>query len=500
MAGTVLNDNAAELQEEITEVLLPANQKMTSGALRQAYADSMRREPFSDAGRADEILASDTGQPIFVDKTFHAEDMPEHREILQLVMDVTMDIATLDNSIVNTADRYATLIAGTIGRLNAVKERLARAKQRQEDIRFVSNAYEGVSSVITLTGKDMTGSFGCYNNTFMAAPASMRQVRFSVQGVSGNGYAGNDYVVDGNGAFVKDTDDRSNLSYISDDSLLTTFEYSRLCSRSTGGSYSDSSLPSDEEEVGEVNHDNKDATCVLEFTTGEDAVNLLAIDAASNDLQIADGEVSVDGRTYHSALTNTVDLSQDMYHAMNYVPGSNMVCFPASTHIRLVLTSGHVNADEKLAGSAVKVIGGKPVTTVCPMNHVARKVIAVNGIRLYACSFTESVMHTHELCPPGGCSRVAIFANQFLPDGAERDTDGKPVSYILRVNGKAYPVVPINSHEPGTKMIADADASYQGSSVAFIDEKIRSIQLGIAIKPYAGSQTPFLGNVKVCIG
>ena len=32
MAGTVLNDNAAELQEEITEVLLPANQKMTSGA------------------------------------------------------------------------------------------------------------------------------------------------------------------------------------------------------------------------------------------------------------------------------------------------------------------------------------------------------------------------------------------------------------------------------------------------------------------------------------
>ena len=484
MAITKLDDNTTELQEEIAGVLLPESAKTTTGALRQSYAENMLKAPFNDEAREKEITDCELNQPIFEDMTFYDDDLPDRRKLLRSAMDVSMDIATLDNSIINATDTYARLIASTISRLNTVKTRLQQNEQRREDIQFMSNAYKGISNVIPITDQNMTGTFCYKNGTFMAAQTFARQTLFTVESISGNGYSGNAYVVkDGN--FADAYDDRSNKEYISDDSMLTTYEYSRLCSRSEKYYYNASADPAaDTHEPQEVNHDNKDAVCVLQLEPQikNGGVNMLVIDTDDKSMKILDVQISNDGKKYHSALTNEISLSDDMYHAMNYIPGSNIVCFPETQHLKLVLSSSRMIPGEELATEKTELIDGVPVTTTYPLKNVVRKVIAINGIRLYACRYTQSSMHTPNLCPENGCNRVAVFCNEYVPEDARGNSakkGNKPVTYTLYINGQPYEVRPINSDEDGTKIISCKQGTYTESGVLFLSEPIKTIQLQV---------------------
>ena len=503
MAVTTLNDNTTELQQEVTEILLPQNALTTTAALRQSYAESMNKAPFNDETRMNAILETPEDQPIYEDEEFGGDDLPDRRKLLSKAMDVSMDIATLDSKIINTTNEYAKLIVNTVGRLNEVKRRLKQDEQREQDIQFVSQAYKGLSNVVHLNDQNMTGAFCYKNNTFMAAQTSIRQVHFDVTEVVGNGYSGNDYVLADN-SFLKDSDDRSKLEYISDDSLLTVYEYSRLCSRDETYYYKASASPSDTSMgLDAVNYDDKDATCTFTFhTKGNTAVNMLCIDTDNQDIRILDVQTSNDGMLYTSALTNEIDLAADMYHAANYVPGSNIVCFPPTSHLKLVVSSGHVNAGEELGVSKTEIIGVLPRLTIQPLKDVVRKVISISGIRLYSCSYTTSSMHSIDICPSDGCKRVALFCNQYLPAIKKHSAqkEEKRITYTFYINGAPYEVKPINSSEEGIKMISCMENSYTESGVKFISEPIKTVQLKINIPVGDSSETAFVGNLMVCIG
>ena len=506
LATTILNDNSTDLQEEITKVLLPEGATTTTGNLRQSYADGMDSAPFNDKKRAEEILAKDVEQPIFEDESFGADELPDRKHLLAKAMDVTMDIATLDNAIVCATDKYSKLIVNTIGRLNTVKERLHQDEQRQQDIQFINDAYKGLSNVVQMTNENMTGSYGYYNNTFISAQNSLRQIRYTVEHISGNGYSGNEYVTYKDGTLRKNYDDTSNKLYLSDDSSLTTYEYSRLCSRNSRLYYQESSEPSNDlQEPKDVNHDDKDVICVIKMNTLNDvAVNMLVLDTDNNDIRILDVQVSDDGVSFRSALTDEIDLSEDAYHAMNYVAGSNIVCFPATKHLKLTLSSSHVNKDESLGMAKIEVVNGEPAATIYPMKNVVRKVIALNGIRLFHCRYTSTAMHSENVCPENGCNRVAVFCNQYIPGSISKTTnllkEKFPVKYTLFINGKAYNVRPINSDDEGVKLISCKEGSYTESGVQFIDEPIKTIQLQVEFLTSKETQTAFIGNLKVCIG
>ena len=501
MASTILNDNTVELQQEITEVLLPANAKTTTGDLRKAYADGMNKAPFNDKKRMREIMDTGLDKPIFQDYAFEGDALPDRKELLRAAMDATIEVATLDNGIVNAADSYARLIANTIGRLNVIKERLKRNQERKADIDFARNAYSGLKNVLPITEEDVSGGYGYYNNTFMASPKTIKQVRFTVDGVTGNGYSGNSYVLDKDGSFVESYDDRSLLTNISDDSVLTVYEYSRLCSVKGKSYYTDSMEP----ETGagapaSVNYDDKDAVCVLTLHTKEIAVGMLALDTTNTELKIENVETSDDGVKYASAITNVVNLAEDIYHAEGHIPGSNIVCFPETRYIRLTLSSGHVDEAETLAYEKTAIVDGKAVASTVRMENVVRKAVSLGGIRLYSCTFANSSMHTGNLCPENGCKRIAVFCNTYTPAREKfSDQKQKPLELSLYVNGKTYPVVPINSNEDGVKLLTCAESGYGDKNVKFIDEPIRTAQLQVDFHPQ-NTLSPFIGNLKVCIG
>lgn len=503
MAVTTLNDNTTELQQEVTEILLPQNALTTTAALRKSYAVNMNKAPFNDEARMNAILGLSENQPVYEDEEFGADDLPDRRKLLMKAMDISMDIATLDSKVINTTNEYAKLIVNSIGRLNEVKRRLKQDEQREQDIQFISQAYKGLSNVVHLDDKNMTGAFCYKNNTFMAAQTSIQQIHFDVTEVVGNGYTGNDYVLDGDG-FLKDSDDRSNLGYISDDSLLTVYEYSRLCSRDETYYYKASASPSDASiGIDAVNYDDKDATCTFTFKTkGNASVNMLCIDTDNQDIKIMDVQTSNDGVLYTSALTKEIDLSADMYHAANYVPGSNIVCFPPTSHLKLVVSSGHINAGEELGVSKTEIVGVLPRLTVHRLKDVVRKVISISGIRLYSCTYTDSSMHSDNVCPSDGCKRVAIFCNQYIPITKKKlsQKEEKGIIYTLYINGQPHEVKPINSNDEGVKMISCMENSYTESGVKFISEPIKTVQLKISIPVSDSNQTAFVGNLMVCIG
>lgn len=504
MAVTTLNNNTTELQQEVTEIILPEGSLTTTPALRKAYAESMDKAPFNDEDRMNEILDARTDMPVFDPPEFNGDDLPDRKKLLSMMMDVSMDIATIDNNIINTSNEYAKLIVNAVGRINNVKSRLKQNEERAQDIQFVSQAYEGLSNVIRLDDKSMSGAFCYKNNTFTAAQTSIKQVRFKVSGVDGNGYSGNDYVLDG-GSFLKDYDDRSNLEYISDDSLLTTYEYSRLCSRGGNRYYKASANPGGAVPASDaVNYDDKDAVCTLVIDTRDgSSVNMLSIDTDDKDIRIMDVLTSDDGKLYTSALEKEMDLAADKYHAENYVPGCNMVCFPQTAHLKLVVSSGHINEGEEIGVSKTELTDILPHNVIQPLKDVVRKVISINGIRLYACTYADSSMNSRNLCPENGCKRVALFCNQYLPETKKRKMsrkDNKRITYNLYVNGKPHEVKPVNSDEDGIKMISCAENSYAENGVEFVDEPIKTIQVEIRIPVADVNESAFVGNLMLCIG
>ena len=249
-----------------------------------------------------------------------------------------------------------------------------------------------------------------------------------------------------------------------------------------------------------VNYDDKDAVCVLTLHTKEMSVGMLALDTTNTDLKIENVEASDDGVKYASVITNTVDLSDDIYHAVNHIPGSNIVCFPETKHIRLTLSSSHVNENETLAYEKTAIVDGKAIASTVRMENVTRKVISIGGIRLYSCTFANSSMHTGNLCPENGCKRIAVFCNTYTPAREKfSDQKQKPLELSLYVNGRAYPVVPINSNEDGMKLLTCAESGYGDKNVKFVDEPIRTAQLQVGFHPQ-NTLSPFIGNLKVCIG
>ena len=95
-------------------------------------------------------------------------------------------------------------------------------------------------------------------------------------------------------------------------------------------------------------------------------------------------------------------------------------------------------------------------------------------------------------------NKIKIFVNSYIPDSYPSDETS--LKYELIVNGISHKVTPINNYSNGTKMVSHAISQYGNSSVKFIDESIKTLQLKITIKASSGAITPFVGNVKVCIG
>lgn len=126
-----------------------------------------------------------------------------------------------------------------------------------------------------------------------------------------------------------------------------------------------------------------------------------------------------------------------------------------------------------------------------------RHVIRINDLTCFSSVYnTESAVETGEIVTnPVDC--VAIFASEYIPITFPA---GTWVQYILTINGTEYVVVPINSNKAGIKIVRFSGYSIQENYTRHITEPIKSVNLKIKIRVPDIRQSPFVSNVKVCLG
>ena len=93
-----------------------------------------------------------------------------------------------------------------------------------------------------------------------------------------------------------------------------------------------------------------------------------------------------------------------------------------------------------------------------------------------------------------------MFTSEYIPN---HFTDKNYITYYLIVNGVEQEVVPVNSGKDGIKIIkfSETDSSLTLDSwIKTVKETIKSVQIKMAIEIPNDNETPYVGNLKLCMG
>lgn len=136
--------------------------------------------------------------------------------------------------------------------------------------------------------------------------------------------------------------------------------------------------------------------------------------------------------------------------------------------------------------------------TIVPLEDTKRHVIRINDITAFTGDYdSSSYLETGELLS-NQTNSVAVFVNEYIPPTFIKD--GNYFEYLLIVNGVEYNVVPINCHRNGIKVIRYSGYSITEDYTKHIGEPIKSAKLAIKISTPDTSISPYISNIKVCIG
>lgn len=135
--------------------------------------------------------------------------------------------------------------------------------------------------------------------------------------------------------------------------------------------------------------------------------------------------------------------------------------------------------------------------SIISLDNVKRHLIRVNDITAFTGKYAEqSYLETGELIN-NPVSSIAIFANEYVPPNFRESTY---FEYVLIVNGIEYDIVPINCHRNGTKVIRYSGFSITEDYTKHIGESIKSAKLAVKITTPDTSTSPYISNIKVCLG
>ena len=439
-------------------------------SIKKAYAQSL-----IDSGnitRGTEIYNKPFEEPVFEGLAVHPETEFVKDRLISALKDISIDFTALNKEMYQLGENYRLLINNTKMRLSAVEEKLQIEEDRIRDINVICNMYPQFSTIYTLTNQDAGGNYHYENGTFMAAKKTEYREKpyLTVIDVTGNGYEGNKYVMNAS----SDTSNRDNLT---DDNILTKYEYSRLTTQDK-----DSKFNSD------VNVDNEEAKCLITLQASQE-INMINITSAS-DIVIEDVLASNDeGLTYESTMGKEIHINsrEHRYDDPEYAYQSGIIAFPNTKFIKLRVRSNGITGD---------VIAEDTEDESTVNNNVSRHVAKIDLIETNLCSYGEGTIETGELVPyPVGS--ISIFANEYVPPYFLEENEY--FKYVLTVNDKDYDIVPINSNKIGTKVVRMANYSEADNYVTHINESIKTAKLKVIISTY-NDATPYLTNLKICYG
>ena len=138
-----------------------------------------------------------------------------------------------------------------------------------------------------------------------------------------------------------------------------------------------------------------------------------------------------------------------------------------------------------------------PTSSYGKIGIQSNEYIHINDIKAKAASFdTAGTLKSNEITA-SNITSVGIYATEHIPSTFVNSNCFK---YKLIVNGKSYDIVPINSQNNGTKIIKYTTDNSQEDSVLSIDSKINSVVLLIEMTSESNTMSPFISNIKFCLG
>lgn len=458
-------------------------------SMKSAYVDELASN--GELDKASSVQNTEVTDPIFSGYSVHPEQEPDVTSINETFRDIAVDIYALNQELKAAAANYNALMANMKLHLESADELLQTEEDRIKDMNIICGNYQEFATVKTLKTSDVSGTFGSDGERVFtcATSGSPTAVDLTVIQIAGNGYEGNAYVKNGDDTFLADTLDSSTRDNLVDNSGATYYEYSRLTS--TG----------EDEYPADVNFDTEEAMCSIALVS-EDKFSAIKIDSSQDNLVVKDVLTSDNGGASFTSCMSCGDLAINnrdaTYEDSEYIFNSGILAIPTTNYVRVVLQSGGTTSESLAYRKVDTTDANNPSSTVVDLPNTKRHAIKINDISAQSASYiTNSKFRTGELIS-APVSSIAIFASEYIPPYYTASDDY--IQYVLTVNGVDYDVVPINGYKKGTKIIRCTQHNVLDNYVVKLNESIKSAYLTIIMKTLEAGSTPYLSNLKVCLG
>jgi len=294
--------------------------------------------------RSKEIAELNSYEPIFKFRPAHDQAEPSAKDLNEMINESYVDINALIVGFREAGKDFHNLMLATDAKLKKIKQQLLIEKEKLDDLNILCNQYTDFNSVINLDDTKLFGSYSYDNGIISAKVQSQEAIPYTIAGIDGNGYEGNDYVYKSD-AFLKKSIDTSNRNYINDNNDLTVYEYSRITASN-----------SEKDVFQYVNFDSIEAKVTISMTSINE-FNKIIINVSSKDTFLTAVLTSTDGISYKNVLSKPIEVNNDTlkYDNVNYIASSGMLCFPSTKYLKLVFESNGVT-DDVLAFEKVTVI------------------------------------------------------------------------------------------------------------------------------------------------
>ena len=462
------------------------------------------------------VLSSDY-TPTYEQLYIHPEEGEDFR-INEAFLQIDTDMRFIDNFLITKSTELNDLMLSVAERLDNIDLDIKSEQERLQDIKMLCNKFTDFDNVIPINeNTKLTGNYTLDNGSFYCDINKKSKAKIQVLSVTGNGIEGNKYVYK-DFAYVQDSVDTSNRSYITDNSLTSCYEYERITASST-----------EEYLLGDFNTDDANAICTFELYS-EDPMNLLTITSDNDSLSVIGLQYSYDGVNYIPIAIPTIKINDKLacYDNYDYICGDNKIILPECNFAKITFQSSGTT-DDVLAHDRIMfwheveltdeekaeldaedgIIGGyigAEYEEAAPYNNVQDATIVVKSAKRHVIKINDITAHynmyvpashfkTGELITDGKFYSAALFLNAYIPEELKSDS----VQIIFTINGIDYKVTPVNSMYSGDKVFRYSQGKSKLEYTQLLDEPIKSLYLTVKINGNADF-TPIIGNVKVLLG
>ena len=456
-------------------------------AIKNAYVDKIKD---TDKNKAEKIIKDSITTPVFINTSVHGEDQISVSDVNSFLTDITVDIEGLEQELSSAADNYKILLSSIKTRLSFVDDILTAEEERIMDMNTICGNYDEFTKVVSYTPQDVNGTAGVINKKiFCAKTENLSNISLTISNVDGNVYEGNNYVTLDNGtSLLKDSLQTSNRDNMIDGKETTYYEYSRI----------NASGPKDSSEPVDIVHDSEDVQCTISLEANAQ-FSMLSLNCTGK-LSVNNVHYALDdGYNYQPAMVKPMKLndSEIKYNDTSMFAGTNVICFPATKYVKLSLSSSEITDDDICYEKTEAADESSTKKSIVKLSNAFRKRIRINELSIAAGKFSTGTIEINKIIT-APVKSIAIFANEFTP-GFVASSENL-ITYKLTVNGNEYDVVPLNSNKKGIKIIRFGASSLNDSYAKSINETIKSASLKITIDTPDSCTTPFLSNLKVCLG